>query len=44
MKNENESPQSFDALEKLAHYSELFDCYEPLFTDKQKTYFKDCII
>ena len=30
-----------DILEKKQHYIVLFDCYENLFTDKQKQYFKD---
>ena len=30
-----------NVLEKLEHYSNLFDYYEPLFTDKQREYFKD---
>lgn len=30
-----------NVLEKLEHYSNLFDYYEPLFTEKQKEYFKD---
>lgn len=30
-----------NVLEKLEHYSNLFDFYEPLFTEKQKEYFKD---
>ena len=28
-------------MEDKLHYIELFDCYEPLFTEKQKEYFKD---
>ena len=30
-----------NVLENLEHYSNLFDYYEPLFTEKQKEYFKD---
>ena len=28
-------------MEKIIHYNSLYDCYKPLFTEKQQLYFQD---